>query len=92
MIMNTELLITIEEGKYKFDTEFVGEITVDTLEDTDDVYSALAEGLQTYNMTDVELNDFQNVRDDNIVNMLDDMVELGVISDYTIHVLVELEG
>lgn len=92
MIMNTELLITIEEGKYKFDTEFVGEITVDTLEDTDNVYSALAEGLQTYNMTDVELNDFQNVRDDNIVNMLDDMVELGVISDYTIHVLVELEG
>lgn len=90
--MNTELLITIEEGKYKFDTEFVGEITVDTLEDTDDVYSALAEGLQTYNMTDVELNDFQNVRDDNIVNMLDDMVELGVISDYTIHVVVELEG
>lgn len=92
MIMNTELLITIEEGKYKFNTEFVGEITVGTLEDTDDVYSALAEGLQTYNMTDEELNDFQNVSDDNIISMLDDMVELGVISDYTINVLVELEG
>lgn len=62
------------------------------MEDTDYVYSILAEGLETYNMTDEELNDFQNVRDDNIVNMLDDMVELGVISDYTIHVLVELEG
>lgn len=92
MIMNTELLITIEEGKYKFDTEFTGEVTVDTLEDTDDVYQALAEGLQTYNMSEDELNNFQNVRDDNIVNLLDDMVELGVISDYTINVLVELEG
>lgn len=92
MIMNTELLINITQGKYNFDTEFTGEITVDTLEDTDYVYSILAEGLETYNMTDEELNDFQNVRDDNIVNMLDDMVELGVISDYTINVLVELEG
>lgn len=92
MIMNTELLITIEEGKYKFDTEFTGEVTVDTLEDADDVYQALAEGLQTYNMSEDELNNFQNVRDDNIVNLLDDMVELGVISDYTINVLVELEG
>lgn len=92
MIMNTELLITIEEGKYKFDTEFTGEVTVDTLEDVDDVYQALAEGLQTYNMSEDELSNFQNVRDDNIVNLLDDMVELGVISDYTINVLVELEG
>ncbi len=90
--MNTKLLITVEEGKYKFDTEFIGEIIVDTLEDIDNLYSTLAEGIQTYNMTDEELIDFQNVRDDNIVNMLDDMVELGVISDYTINVLVELEG
>lgn len=90
--MNTKLLITVEEGKYKFDTKFIGEIIVDTLEDIDNLYSTLAEGIQTYNMTDEELNDFQKVRDDNIVNMLDGMVELGVVSDYTINVLVELEG
>lgn len=92
MNMNTELLITVQEGKYKFDGEFVGEITVDTLEDTDYVYQVLAEGLDTYDMTDEDFNNFQSVKDDNIVSMLDDMVELGAISDYTINVLVELEG
>lgn len=89
MNMNTKLLITIEEGKYKFDGEFVGEITVDTLEDTDYVYQTLAEGLD---MFDEDFNNFQSVKDDNIVSMLDDMVEVGAISDYTINVLVELEG
>lgn len=89
MNMNTELLITIEEGKYKFDSEFVGEITVDTLEDIDHVYQTLAEGLD---MSDEDFNNFQSVKDDNIVSMLDDMVEVGAISDYTINVLVELEG
>ena len=84
--MNTKLLINVEEGKYKFDSEFVGEITVNTLEDTDYVYETLAEGLDTYVMSD------EDVKHDNIVNMLDDMVEFGVISDYTINVLVELEG
>lgn len=84
--MNTKLLINVEEGKYKFDSEFYGEITVDTLEDTDYVYETLAEGLDNYDMSD------KGVKDDNIVNMLDDMVENGVISDYTINVLVELEG
>lgn len=92
MNMNTELLITVQEGKYKFESEFVGEITVDTLEETDYVYHVLAEGLDTYDMTNEDLNNFQNVKDDNIVSMLDDMVDLGVISDYTINVLVELEG
>lgn len=92
MNMNTELLITVQEGKYKFDGEFVGEITVDTLEDTDYVYQVLAEGLDTYDMTDEDFNNFQKVKDDNIVSMLDDMVEFGVISDYRINVLVELEG
>ena len=92
MNMNTELLITVQEGKYKFDNEFVGEITVDTLEETDYVYHVLAEGLDTYDMTDEDLKNFQNVRDDNIISMLDDIVDLGVISDYTINVLVELEG
>lgn len=92
MNMNTELLITVQEGKYKFDGEFVGEITVDTLEDTDYVYQVLAEGLDTYDMTDEDFNNFQSVKYDNIVSMLDDMVELGAISDYTINVLVELEG
>lgn len=86
MNMNTELLITIKEGKCKFDSEFSGEITVDTLEDTDYVYETLAKGLDNYDMSD------KGVKDDNIVNMLDDMVEFGVISDYTINVLVELEG
>lgn len=89
MNMNTELLITIEEGKCKFDSEFVGKITVDTLEDTDHVYQTLAEGLD---MSDEDFNNFQSVKDDNIVSMLDDMVEFGAISDYTINVLVELEG
>lgn len=88
MIMNTKLLINIAQGKYTFDTEF----TVDTLEETEYVYHILVDGLDTYNMTDEELNNLQNVRDDNIINMLDDMVKLGVISDYTINVLVELEG
>lgn len=92
MNMNTELLITIEEGKYKFDGEFDGDIYVDTLEETDYVYGTLAEGLDTYDMSDEELYNFHNVKDDNIVSMLDDMVEIGVISDYTINVLVELKG
>lgn len=92
MIMNTKLLIDIKQGKYNFDSEFTGAITTDTLEDTDYVYSILAESLETYDMSDEELYNFQNVKDDNIISMLDDMVEIGVISDYTINVLVELEG
>lgn len=92
MIMNTKLLINITQGKYTFDTEFTSSITVDTLEETEYVYHILVDGLDTYNMTDEELNDLQNVRDDNIINMLDDMFDLGLISDYTINVLVELEG
>lgn len=90
MNMNAELLITIQEGKYKFDGEFDGEIRVDTLEETDYLYGILAEGLDTYDMSDEELYYLQNVKNDNIVSMLDYMVELGVISGYTINVLVEL--
>lgn len=68
----------------------VGYITCDTLEDIDNVYKCLCEQINSQDWDVYDLIEFQGVKDDNVINMLDDLVDKGFIDDYEINILIEL--
>lgn len=77
-------------SKYGFTDGNEGYITCETLEDIDDVYDCLCEQINSQDWDEYDLIEFQGVKDDNVIIMLDDLVDKGFINDYEINILIEL--
>lgn len=67
-----------------------GYIICDTLEDVDKVYQCLCEQINSQDWDDYDLVEFQGLRDDNVIIMLDDLVDKGFIDGYEINIIIEL--
>lgn len=76
--------------KYGFTDGNNGYIICETLGDTHNVYNSLCKQINTQNWDKYEFVEFQGVKDDNIIIMLDDLVDKGFIDDYEINILIEL--
>lgn len=90
-------VITMEIGleinyttKYGFTDGEVGYITCETLDDVDGVYTCLCEQINSQDWDEYNLIEFQGVKDDNVIIMLDDLVNKGFIDSYEINLLIEL--
>lgn len=87
--METTLEIKYDSG-YGFTNGNNGYITCETLEDIDNVYECLCKQINTQNWDEYDLIEFQGVKDDNVIIMLDDLVNKGFINDYEINIIIEL--
>ena len=76
--------------KYGFTEGNNGYITCETLGDTHNVYKSLCKQINTQNWDKYKFVEFQGVKDDNVIIMLDDLVDKGFINDYEINILIEL--
>ena len=76
--------------KYGFTSGNKGYITCETLKDIDEVYECLCEQINSQDWDEYDLVEFQGVKDDNVIIMLDDLVDKGFINDYEINILIEL--
>lgn len=80
----------------KYDTTYgftqgnKGCITCDTLENVDKVYKCLCKQINTQNWDNYDFVEFQSVKDDNVIIMLDDLVDKGFIDGYEINILIGL--
>lgn len=87
--METTLEI-IYSTKYGFTDCNDGYIICDNLEDIDKVYECLCEQINSQEWDDYDLVEFQGVKDDSVITMLDDLVDKGFINDYEINIIIEL--
>lgn len=87
--METSLEIKYN-SRYGFTNGNDGYITCETLEDIDNVYECLCEQINSQDWDEYDLIEFQGVKDDNVIIMLDDLVDKGFINDYEINILIEL--
>lgn len=58
--------------------------------DIDSVYDCLCEQINTQDWDEYDIVEFQGVKDDNVIIMLDDLVDKGFIDDYEINIIIEL--
>lgn len=71
--------------KYGFTDGNDGYIICETLGDIDNVYDCLCEQINTQDWDEYDI-----VKDDNVIIMLDDLVDKGFIDDYEINIIIEL--
>ena len=76
--------------KYGFTDGNDGYIICETLGDIDNVYDCLCEQINTQDWDEYDIVEFQGVKDDNVIIMLDDLVHKGFIDGYEINILIEL--
>lgn len=76
--------------KYGFTDGNNGYITCETLGDIHNVYKCLCKQINTQNWDKYKFVEFQGVKDDNVIIMLDDLIDKGFINDYEINILIEL--
>lgn len=76
--------------KYGFTDGNNGYIICEKLEDTHNVYKSLREQINTQNWDNYDFVEFQCVKDNNVIIMLDDLVDKGFINDYEINIIIEL--
>lgn len=76
--------------KYGFTDGNNGYIICETLTDVDGVYTCLREQINTQNWDNYDFVEFQCVKDNNVIIMLDDLVDKGFINDYEINIIIEL--
>lgn len=87
--METSLEIKYN-SRYGFTQGNEGYITCETLGDIDSVYDCLCEQINSQDWDEYNLIEFQGVKDDNVIIMLDDLVDKGFINGYEINILIEL--
>lgn len=77
-------------SRYGFTDGSDGYIVCETLEDIDSVYDCLCKQINSQDWDEYDLIEFQGVKDDNVISMLDDLVDKGFINDYEINIIIEL--
>lgn len=76
--------------KYGFTDANNGYIICNTLEDASRVYKCLCKQINSQKWDDYDLVEFQGVKDDNVITMLDDLIDKGFINDYAINIIIKL--
>lgn len=67
-----------------------GYIICNNLEDIDKVYGCLCEQINSQDWDEYDLVEFQGIKDENVIAMLDDLVDKGFIDGYEINIIIEL--